>query len=271
MRKTISMYENIPEDVTNVIVTGKSGAGKQPRIDVLVKEFGLEQLSTGDIFRSYLGKFDEFGYDGELSEFWDQEEERFLPDEDIMDKIGTEDEGVVLGLKAKYFVDQGLFVPDYITNALFDSYFSKKGYENQVLDGYPRTLEQSKFLLKIIDENDSDIDFIVWVENTDERIIKRTTKRRICPECGKVYHLKYKPPGEDNKCKECGAEVIQRSDDTEEKIRSRLNEFKKKVIPAMEYLKDEGIPIAKVSGHLEEFTDENVRRSVLSSIDEMYG
>lgn len=263
------MYENIPEDVTNVIVTGKSGAGKQPRIDVLVEEFNLEQLSTGDIFRSYLGKFDEFGYEGELDGFWDDEEEKFVPDEQIMDELGTDDEGVVLGLKAKYFVEQGLFVPDYITNALFQSYFSSKDYKNQVLDGYPRTLDQSKFLMDLLEENDSRIDFVLWVENTDERIIKRTTKRRICPECGKVYHLKYKPPNR-GRCKECGAKVIQRSDDTEEKIRSRLNEFKKKVIPAMEYLMDQGIPIAKVSGHLEEFTEENVRRSVLSTIDGMY-
>ena len=59
--------------ITNVIVVGKSGAGKQPRIDVLVNEFNLEQLSTGDIFRSYLKKFNDFGYLGNLKKFWDDE------------------------------------------------------------------------------------------------------------------------------------------------------------------------------------------------------
>ena len=54
------------DNVQNVIVTGKSGAGKQPRIDVLAEEFNLEQLSTGDIFRQYLGIFDEYNYDGDL-------------------------------------------------------------------------------------------------------------------------------------------------------------------------------------------------------------
>ncbi len=263
------MNEKIPDELTNVIVTGKSGAGKQPRIDVLVEEFGLEQLSTGDIFRSYLGKFDDFDYDGDISQFWKEEERRFVQDDEIAEGIGTEDEEIILGLKAKYFVDRGLFVPDRITNALFESYFGKKDYQNQVLDGYPRTKDQADHLLDLMDEKDSQIDFILWVKNSDEKIIERTTKRRICPECGKVYHLKYDPP-EEGKCKECGTEVIQRSDDTEEKIRKRLNEFKEKTKPMLEYLEEEGIRIGEVPGHLEEFTPENVKRSVMEELENIY-
>lgn len=264
----ITMSYSIPEDVKNVIVTGKSGAGKQPRIDVLVDKYDLEQLSTGDIFRKYLGEFEDHAYDGDLDKFWDDDKEMFVDDDEIKQEIGTDDEGVILGLKAKYFVDRGLFVPDYITNQLFESYFAKKEYSGQVLDGYPRTVDQSEFLLDLIDEKNTTIDFIVWVENTDKKIIKRTTKRRICPECGKVYHLKYDPP-ENGKCKECGTEVIQRSDDTEEKIRKRLNEFKDKTLPAIKYLEEEGVPVTKVPGHLEEFTPENVRRSVMEALEKI--
>jgi len=262
------MASDIPDKVNNVIVTGKSGAGKQPRIDVLVDEFDLEQLSTGNIFRKYLGEFDKFDYDGDLEEFW--KEDDFIPDGEISEKLGAEDESIILGLKAKYFVEKGLFVPDRITNELFRSYFSDRGYNGQVLDGYPRTLDQSKYLLELIQEKDTKIDFIVWVENSDELIIERTTKRRICPECDKVYHLEYDPPAEENKCKECGTKVIQRSDDTEKKIRARLNEFKEKTIPALEYLKENGVPIAKVPGHLEEFTPENVKRSVMEELEKIY-
>lgn len=262
------MAWNVPDELSNVIVTGKSGAGKQPRIDVLVDEFDLEQLSTGNIFRKYLGKFNNFDYHGDLDEFWNGED--FIPDNKIAEKLGTEDESIILGVKAKYFVEQGLFVPDRITNQLFKSYFEERGCSGQVLDGYPRTLSQSKFLLELVEEKETAIDFVVWVENSDELIIERTTKRRICPECGKVYHLKYDPPTEDNKCKECGVEVIQRSDDTEEKIRSRLQEFKDKTIPALKYLEKNGISIAKVPGHLEEFTPENVKRSVMDEIGKLY-
>jgi len=263
------MSEKIPHEITNVMVTGKSGAGKQPRIDVLIDEFNLEQLSTGDIFRHYLGLFNQFGYPHDLSEFYDKEKKQFISDEEIMKKIGTNDEDIILGLKAKYFVDQGLFGPDSIVNALFESTFAKKNYKNQVLDGYPRTLNQAEFLLNLLEKKGSKIDFIVLVDNSDERIIKRTVQRRICPKCGKVYHLTYKPPV-NGKCEKCGVDVIQRSDDTEEKIKSRLQEFKNKTVPALEYIKLKGIPIVTVPGHLEDFTKENVKKSVLSEIKKLY-
>jgi len=262
------MSEVNPDKITNIIVSGKSGAGKQPRIEVLMKEFDLEQLSTGDIFRNYLGKFNKYNYDGDLKIFWIDEEQRFIPDDKIAHELGTESEDVILGMKAKYFVDKGLFVPDYITNILFESYFAKKNQINQVLDGYPRTPEQSKFLLELLEKHDSKIDFIVLVDNSDERIIKRTIKRRICPDCGKVYHLEYKPP-KDGRCV-CNAKVIQRSDDTEEKILSRLNEFKEKALPAINYLRDNGIPIVTVPGHLEKFTSENIRNSVMNEVKKLY-
>jgi len=259
----------IPEEVTNIIVTGKSGAGKQPRIDVLIEEFKLEQLSTGDIFRFYLKKFNEYNYSDSLDVFWDNAANKFISDEEIADRLGTDDPEIILGLKAKYFVDRGLFVPDYITNALFESAFSKKNYRKQVLDGYPRTLDQSKFLLELLERHNSKVDFVLLVDNSDERIVERTVNRRICPKCGRVYHLIYKPP-KDGKCEVCGVEVIQRSDDTEEKIRSRLKEFKEKTVPAIEYLKEKGIPIATVPGHLEEFTPENVKKSVIDAIERLY-
>ncbi len=261
------MYDKVPDEVTNAIVTGKSGAGKQPRIDVLVEEYDLEQLSTGNIFRSYLGSFNDYDYEGDISRFWDEEEERFVSDEKIAEEIGTDDDEVLLGLKAKYFVERGKFVPDRITNELFESYFAKKDHEGQVLDGYPRTVDQADYLLDLVEEKDSKIDFVLWVRNTDEKIIERTTKRRICPECEKVYHLKYDPP-ENGRCEDCGIEVIQRDDDTEEKIRSRLQEFKDKTKPMIEKLEGD-IPVVEVSGHLEEFTPENVRRSVMEALEEL--
>ena len=67
-----------PDNITNIIVTGKSGAGKQPRIDVLVDELNLEQLSTGDIFRNYLGKFNNYGYNDSLESFFDNAKNCFI-------------------------------------------------------------------------------------------------------------------------------------------------------------------------------------------------
>ena len=260
----------LPDTITNVIVAGKSGAGKQPRIDVLGEQYDLEQLSTGNMFRSYLAAFDAYGYDGPLDQFWDEKKGAFVLDDEIVDALGTKDTNVVLGLKAKYFVERGLYVPDSITNQLFRAAFAERDYRGQILDGYPRTKGQARFLLEFVEEQDTNIDFILWVTNADEKIIERTTRRRICPKCGAVYHLDYKPP-DDGICPKCGAAVIQRSDDTEEKIRSRLQEFKSKTLPALRFLQEQGIPIAKVPGHLEEFTEENVRRSVMDCLEKIYG
>jgi adenylate kinase len=78
--------------------------------------------------------------------------------------------------------------------------------------------------------------------------------------------LEHKPPKDGKLCKECGAEVIQRSDDTEEKIRSRLREFQEKCKPAIDVLAKAGIPVVSVPGNLPVFSDEAVRKSVLDAI-----
>lgn len=263
------MHQIKPDDIKNIIVVGKSGAGKQPRIDILLDEFNLEQLSTGNIFRYYLKKANEYSNVEKFGHFWDKGKKKFVSDERIMAKLETKNEDVVLGLKTKFFVDSGLFVPDFITNDLLKNAFQQKDFTNQILDGYPRTLEQAKFLIRLLNDHSSRIDFILSVDNTDERIIKRTVKRRICSKCGKVYHLEYKPPPINGLCN-CGGDVIQRSDDTEEKIKSRLKEFREKTIPAINFLKNQNIPLVKVPGHLEDFTKENVRKSVMKEVEKLF-
>jgi adenylate kinase len=264
-------------NVTNVVVTGKSGAGKQPRIDALMEEYGLDQLSTGNIFRHYLGLFKSIDYPHSLDPFFTEETKSFVADSEIQQKLeaylteaGKSAENIddlVLGLKAKYFVEKGLFGPDDLVNQLVRSAFGKTGFKGMVLDGYPRTLSQAEYLFGLLEESNSKIDVLVIVDNDDEKIVKRTVGRRICPDCGKVYHVEFKPPAEDGSCKECGTKVILRSDDSEEKIRRRLAEFQDKCIPAIEYLKKAGIPVASVPGNLEVFTKENVRKSVMDALD----
>ncbi len=261
------------ENIGNMIVTGKSGAGKQPRIDVLVNEFGLEQLSTGNIFREYVGAFDGSGFKGDLERFYDAENDTFVPDEEIENAIKEqlpdveEVRPVLLGLKAKYFMNSGKFVPNNSTNELFTEYFSKKDYRGYVLDGYPRTPDQAEYLLELVKEKGVSIDMVILVNNSDKNIIQRTIGRRICPSCKKVYHVEHKPSKDNVHCDVCGAELILRSDDTENKIKVRLAEFYAKVIPCLTILENEGIPILTVEGNLEEFTEENVRRSVMEKVE----
>ncbi len=257
----------------NIVVTGKSGAGKQPRIDVLVSEFGLSQLSTGNIFRHYLGVFKSLGHERSPESYWDAAADGFVPDAAIRAALepacaakGIPVDDAVLGLKAARFVDAGLFVPDSITNALFEGAFQKHGGRGLILDGYPRTADQARFLLDAVSRAGTRLDAVLIVDNEDELIVGRTIGRRICPKCQKVFHLEFKPPKDGRLCTACDAEVIHRSDDTEEKIRTRLAEFQKKTLPAIGVLTGEGIPQVRVPGNLPVFTDEIVRASVMEAL-----
>ena len=260
-------------EINNIIVTGKSGAGKQPRIDVLVNEFDLEQLSTGNIFREYVGAFDKSGFKGDLERFYDSENDTFVPDEEIEAAIKEqlldveEVRPVLLGLKAKYFMNSGKFVPNNSTNELFTEYFSKNDHKGYVLDGYPRTPDQAEYLMELVKEKGTSVDMVVLVNNSDKLIIERTVGRRICPSCKKVYHTEHKPSKDNVHCDNCGKELIQRDDDTENKIKVRLAEYYDKVIPALDILEKEGIPVVTVDGNLEEFTEENVKRSVMEKLE----
>jgi adenylate kinase len=173
----------------------------------------------------------------------------------------------VLGLKAKYYVNQGLFVPDRITNALFESAFTALGCRGVVLDGYPRTVDQAKFLVGLTEKENVTLDAIVLVENYDEAIIKRTMGRRICKSCGEVFHLEFRPPPEERmfECKsEC--DIIQRSDDTVDSLKARLNEFATKTRPAIDYLTDQDIPLYRVPGNLPNYSPEAVKASVFEAM-----
>lgn len=260
--------------ISNILVMGKSGAGKQPRIDVLVKELGLKQLSTGDMFRTYLKKFDVIDYEGDVRQFYDKKTKQFAPDSEILSKLGPVAEwedakGVLLGLKAKYFVESGKFAPDSITNAMFEAEFIRAEGNGLILDGFPRTVVQAELLLDLVIHYGTNIDAIVLVDNDDDHIVSRTIGRRICPKCNKVYHLEHKPPLEGQLCTSCGTKVITRVDDHEDNIRSRLEEYHSKAVPAIKFLKSQDIPVVEVPGNLPVFTEEAVRKSVLEALEKV--
>lgn len=264
--------------VQNIVVTGKSGAGKQPRIDVLLAEYGLSQLSTGNIFREYLGAYGKVREQVNLDHLW--REGVFARDDAIKAALApacastnTKLESAALGFKAAQYVDRGKFVPDDITNALLAAAFGSAGGRGLVLDGYPRTAEQSAFLIELVNRTGTKLDLVLVVDNEDEAIVARTVGRRICPNknCGKVFHLEFKPPTPDGKCTACGTAVILRSDDTEEKIRTRLQEFEQKALPALHVLSNAGIPTVHVLGNLPVFTDAAVRESVMGAVRPVLG
>lgn len=183
---------------THLVIFGPPGSGKgtfSQRIVKFVPE--LIHISTGEIFR-----------------------------ENLKDQTK-------LGKKIKKYLDKGVLVPDPITNKVVKKKLEEISDKSWILDGYPRNIDQCKFL-----ESITTIDKALYLVLSVERIKKRVLGRFKCQECQKIYNKWTLPPEKkigDNKwiCDNCGAEIEfkQRSDDTEETLDKRLDIYEKHIAP----------------------------------------
>ncbi|MFD2115039.1 adenylate kinase [Paenibacillus yanchengensis] len=196
----------------NVLIMGPPGAGKGTQAEKIVQEFGIPHISTGDAFRLAM-------------------------------KEGTE-----LGQKAKAFVDQGLLVPDEITNGIVKERLAladcEKGF---LLDGFPRTIQQAETLDGILQELGKKIDHVVDLKVDRGFLLARLTGRRLCKTCGATYHVMFNPPQMEGICDKDGEELYQRSDDTEAKVGTRLDEYTSKTAPLLAYYSEKGL-LREVNG-----------------------
>jgi len=199
----------------NILFMGPPGAGKGTQAERIVAEFGIPHISTGDAFRLAMK------------------------------------EGTPLGLKAKEYVDQGLLVPDDVTNGIVRERLQqddcKRGF---LLDGYPRTLAQAEALDGMLNEAGRRIDHVISLVVDRDMLLKRLTGRRICKSCGATFHVLFNPPKQEGVCSKCGGELYQRSDDTEEKVGTRLDEYLSKTEPLLRYYRDQGL-LREVNGEQE--------------------
>lgn len=187
-----------------LILLGPPGAGKGTQAEFIAKDFGITQISTGNILRENV-------------------------------KNNTE-----LGKKAKIFMDKGELVPDHIMIELVQNRVQEPDCKNgYILDGFPRTITQAQGLERALGENG--IDKVIFVNVSDNIIVERLSLRRVCSNCQAVYHLKYSPPQIDNVCDKCGAELYQRDDDKEETIRNRLKVYRAQTEPLVNYYRNKGI------------------------------
>ncbi len=186
----------------NIILMGPPGAGKGTQAKILVEEYGLKHISTGDILREAVKK------------------------------------GTPLGMKAKEYMDRGELVPDDVMVGLIREVLPK---DNFILDGFPRTLPQAEALERMLKEEGIKIDAVIFFDVDDNVIVERLSGRRSCPSCGAVYHMKYNPPSNDEICDRCGTKLVQRNDDREEVVRRRLEVYRKQTEPLINYYKEKGI------------------------------
>jgi len=199
----------------NILFMGPPGAGKGTQAERIVEQFGIPHISTGDAFRLAMK------------------------------------EGTPLGLKAKEYVDQGLLVPDDVTNGIVRERLQQDDCKNGfLLDGYPRTPAQAEPLDGMLKETGRRIDHVISLVVDRDMLLKRLTGRRICKSCGATYHILFNPPKQEGVCDKCGGELYQRSDDTEEKVGTRLDEYLSKTEPLLRYYRDQGL-LREVDGEQE--------------------
>jgi adenylate kinase len=148
------------------------------------------------------------------------------------------------------FMDRGELVPDEIVNQVVKDRLQKPDTENGfVLDGYPRNIAQAEALSSFLKKEGKELDYAVQVEVDIKKLVNRLSKRRVCPNCGATYHLKYNPPAKDNICDRCGFKLIQRDDDKPEIIRRRLKDYQKRVQPLLDNYNAEG-KLKHISGDI---------------------
>jgi adenylate kinase len=180
----------------NLILLGAPGAGKGTQAEVICDHLNIPAISTGNIIREAL-------------------------------KNGTE-----MGLKAKSFMDEGKLVPDEVVIAIIKERLSEddcqKGF---VLDGFPRTVPQAEAL----DQMSVQIDRVIDIEVTDEKIMQRLSGRRVCEKCGASYHVEYKPSAVAGACDKCDGKTVQRKDDHPDTIKERLNVYHEQTEPLKDY------------------------------------
>jgi adenylate kinase len=167
----------------NLILLGAPGAGKGTQAELLMEKLSIPGISTGNMLREAMKN------------------------------------GSPVGEKAKYYMDNGLLVPDDVVMDIVAERVAKPDCANGfILDGVPRTLAQAEAL----QARGVRIDHVVSIEIDDSVIEGRMTGRRVCSCCGASYHIVANPSKVEGVCDSCNGELVIRKDDAPETVRRRL-------------------------------------------------
>lgn len=190
----------------NLLIIGAPGAGKGTMSDLIIDDYGLIHVSTGDMLRAAV-------------------------------KNQT-----AVGMKAQEYMNRGELVPDEIIHDIIVERFSSDDMDAGFLfDGYPRTKAQAVDLDEILKQLDKKVDCVINLNIDDQQLIQRITGRRLCPTCGEIYNIYLNPSKVEGVCDKCGDSLIQRKDDNLDSLNVRLSEYHKNTQPVIEYYEEFGI------------------------------
>lgn len=188
-----------------LILLGPPGVGKGTQAWKLSEQFGIPQISTGDMLR------------------------------------GAIQNGTELGLKARSYMDSGKLVPDEVVIGIVEERLRMGDCAGGwILDGFPRTLQQAGALDVMLNKNNSRIDHVLSLEVREDDVVKRLSGRRSCEGCQKTYNIYFNLPKADGVCDSCGGRLIQRKDDEETTVRKRMMVYRESTEPLISYYNERG-------------------------------
>ncbi len=183
-----------------ILLLGPPGGGKGTQSKFLMSKFNIPQISTGDMLRMHV-------------------------------KNDT-----ALGKKAKEFMNKGELVTDSLILDMMGVRFQEEDCSNGfILDGFPRTIKQAEGLDKLFQKTNQKLDHVIVIDVKDNEIVTRMGGRRMHPESGRVYHIKYNPPKNEGKDDLTNEPLIIRDDDKEETVRNRLLVYHNQTKPLIDY------------------------------------
>lgn len=184
----------------NIAIIGPSGAGKGTHATSLSTHFELHQISTGDLFRENLRSHS------------------------------------ALGLVARKYMERGELVPDELVAAMIEEWcYRLPASEGALFDGFPRTIDQVRFLDGQLHRIGRQLDGVVYLQVPDDEIAQRLAGRLICRRCQTPYHQRLNPPARGGFCDRCGSALYHRPDDLPEMVRTRLRVYHRATDPVIDH------------------------------------
>lgn len=192
-----------------VVILGAPGAGKGTQARRIARKRGWPHISTGDIFRSHL------------------------------------EERTPIGQKIESYMRNGKLVPDELACQIVVERLTEPDCaDGYILDGFPRSLPQAQALDQVLADRQDDLDVVILLDVDDDEIVERLSGRLTCPNCGKIYNLKFNAPKNDLECDKpgChGAKLVHREDDREDTVRNRIKVFHETTEPLIQYYEKKAV------------------------------
>jgi adenylate kinase len=183
-----------------LVLLGPPGAGKGTQGVLLSERYGIPQISTGEILRDHVQR------------------------------------GTKLGIRARAYMDRGEYVPDdVVVSMVMDRLAEPDADKGFILDGFPRTVAQAEALERALDEAEEPLTSVIKFSVGGEVAVRRLLGRYTCPNCGRTYHVEFKPPAQEGSCDVCGGRLERRADDDELTVRRRIAVYREQASPLEQF------------------------------------